>query len=84
MALPITATRSCASCHAGPPGTFGGTKANRPFQVIAAYAGYDRAFFVKYVRDPKSLVRCAKMEPHPHYTDAELSGLIAFIAAAND
>jgi hypothetical protein len=75
---------SCASCHAGPPGTFGGTKANRPFQVIAAYAGYDRAFFMKYVRDPKSLVRCAKMEPHPHYSDAELSGLIAFITAAND
>ena len=29
----------CASCHAGPAGTFGGTKAGRPFQVIAAYAG---------------------------------------------
>ena len=72
---------SCASCHEGPSGIFGGTKAARPFQVIAAYAGYDRTFFVKYVRDPKSLVRCAKMEPHPHYTDAELSGLIEFISA---
>ena len=56
---------TCASCHAGPAGAFGGTKAGRPFQVIAAYAGYDRAFFMKYVRDPKSLVPCAKMEPHP-------------------
>ena len=70
---------SCASCHAGPAGTFGGTKAGRPFQVVAAYAGYDRTFFVKYVRDPKSLVPCAKMEPHPRYTDDELSGLIEFI-----
>jgi cytochrome c2 len=70
---------SCASCHAGPAGIFGGTKAGRPFQVVAAYAGYDRAFFMKYVRDPKSLVPCAKMEPHPRYTDDELSGLIEFI-----
>jgi hypothetical protein len=70
---------TCASCHAGPPGAFGGTKAGRPFPVIAAYAGYDRAFFMKYVRDPKSLVPCAKMEPHPRYTDDELSGLIEFI-----
>jgi cytochrome c2 len=72
---------SCASCHQGPSGVFGGTKAGRPFEVIAAYAGYDRAYFTKYVRDPKSLVPCAKMEPHPHYTDAELSDLIEFITA---
>jgi len=70
---------SCACCHPGPPGTFGGTKADRPFQVIAAYAGYDRPFFMKYVRKPKSLVPCAKMEPHPDYSDAELSNLIEFI-----
>ena len=72
---------SCASCHPGPAGIFGGTKADRPFEVIAAYAGFDRAYFMKYVRDPKSLVACAKMEPHPHYTDDELSSLIAFITA---
>ena len=70
---------TCASCHSGPPGAFGGTKAGRPFQVIAAYARYDRAFFMRYVRDPKSLVKCARMEPHPRYTDEELSGLIEFI-----
>jgi hypothetical protein len=73
---------SCGSCHAGPDGIFGGTKANRPFQVIAAYAGYDRPFFVHYVRDPASLVASAQMEPHPHYTDAQFSDLIAFITAA--
>jgi cytochrome c2 len=72
---------TCASCHQGPEGLFGGTKAGRPFQVVAAYAGFDRAFFMRYVRDPKSLVPCAKMEPHPGYTDAELSGLIEFITA---
>jgi cytochrome c2 len=72
---------SCASCHPGPAGTFSGTKAGRPYQVIAAYAGYDRGFFMRYVRDPKSLVASAKMEPHPDYTDAELSDLIEFITA---
>jgi cytochrome c2 len=72
---------SCASCHQGPAGIFGGTKAGKPFEVVAAYAGYDRAYFTRYVRDPKSLVPCAKMEPHPHYTDAELSDLIEFITA---
>jgi cytochrome c2 len=72
---------SCASCHQGPAGIFGGTKAARPFEVIAAYAGFDRAYFEKYVRDPKSLVPCAKMEPHPHYTDAELADLVEFITA---
>jgi cytochrome c2 len=75
---------SCASCHAGPKGTFGGTKAGRPFEVIAAYAGYARPFFVKYVRDPKSLVPCAKMEPHPHYSDEDLSNLISFITAGQE
>lgn len=72
---------SCASCHPGPAGTFGGTKSGMPFPVIAAFAGSDRVFFMKYVRDPKSLVPSAKMEPHPHYTDLELSDLIAFITA---
>lgn len=72
---------SCASCHQGPGGIFGGTKADRPFEVIAAYAGYDRGYFVKYVRDPKSLVPCAKMEPHPNYGDNDLSHLIAFITS---
>ncbi|HEY5228349.1 MAG TPA: cytochrome c [Opitutaceae bacterium] len=72
---------SCASCHGGPEATFGGTKAQRPFQVLVAYAAYDRDFFVKYVRDPKSLVESAKMEAHPHYTDADMADLIEFITA---
>ena len=46
---------SCASCHEGPSGIFGGTKAGRPFQVVRAYARYDRHFFedriVKTSRD---------------------------------
>jgi cytochrome c2 len=73
---------SCASCHAGPQGAFGGTKANRPFEVVAAYAGFDRAFFMRYVRDPKSLVASAKMEAHPWYSDRQLAELVEFVTAA--
>ncbi len=75
---------SCASCHAGPAGTFGGTKADRPFKVIVAYAAYDAPFFRKYVRNPKSLVPSAQMEAHPRYTDGQLDDLIAFITAGQD
>lgn len=75
---------SCASCHSGPTGAFGGTKSGRPFKVIAAYAAYYRPYFTKYVRDPKSLVPCAKMEAHPGYTDEQMDNLIAFITAGQD
>ena len=75
---------SCSSCHAGPKDSFGGTKAGRPFEVVAAYAGFDRAFFLKYVRDPKGLVASAKMEAHPWYTDRQLSDLVSFITAGAD
>jgi hypothetical protein len=70
---------SCASCHPGPEGVTGGVKSGRPFPIVEAYAGSDRKFFMQYVRDPKSLVPSATMEPHPKYSDKELGQLIAFL-----
>ena len=72
---------SCASCHAGPGGMFGGTKSDRPFEVLAAHARHNAAYFKRYVRNPQGEVAGAKMEAHPHYTDAQLDALIAFITA---
>jgi cytochrome c2 len=72
---------SCASCHRGPGTTFGGTKSDRPFEVLAAHAGHNAEYFKKYVREPKSVMPGAKMEAHPHYTDAQLAEIIAFIVA---
>jgi cytochrome c1 len=72
---------SCASCHAGPPGTFGGTKSGRPFAVLAAHAQFNAAYFRGYIRDPKKFVPTAAMEPHPHYTEAQLDALAAFVTA---
>lgn len=73
---------SCASCHRGPEQMFGGTKSDRPFEVIAAHAAFNQAYFKIYVREPKKAMPGATMEPHPHYTDAQLEALIAFITAA--
>jgi hypothetical protein len=72
---------SCASCHPGPAGTVGGTKSDRPFDVLAAHARFNPAYFKQYIRAPQSFVSSAKMEPHPHYTDDQLAELIAFLTA---
>lgn len=72
---------SCSSCHAGPQGIAGGWKANRPFEVLAAHAGFNKEYFKGYVREPTKMMPGAKMEAHPHYTDAQLDELIAFIMA---
>lgn len=69
---------SCFSCHEG-PGALGGTKANRPLGILVAHAVYNEPFFRTYIRDPKSLVPSATMEPHPHYTEAHLDALVAFL-----
>lgn len=72
---------SCFSCHAGPAGGPGGTKGGRPFAILAAHAAHQPDYFKRYVRDPRGVNPAAKMEPHPHYTDAQLDALIAFITA---
>lgn len=70
---------SCFSCHNAPQENLGGTKAQRPIQIVATHAAYNPAYFKDYVRNPKKLNPMATMEPHPHYTDAQLDALIAFL-----
>jgi len=72
---------SCASCHRGPGTIFGGTKSDRPFELLVAHATYNAAYFKNYVRAPTSVLPGATMEPHPHYTETQLDELIAFITA---
>ncbi len=72
---------SCSSCHEGPQGLSGGNKSQRPFPILAVHAQHNEDFFRQYVRDPKSLVPSATMEPHPHYSDEQLDALVAFITA---
>lgn len=70
---------SCFSCHQVIPSNLGGIKAGRPIQVVAAQAAFNPDYFKKYVREPQKVNPSAKMEPHPHYTDAQLDALIAFL-----
>jgi hypothetical protein len=72
---------SCACCHQGPDGTFGGAKSEQLFPVVAAIGCCNHPFFKLYVRSPKQVNPNATMEAHPHYTDAQLEALIAFITA---
>jgi cytochrome c1 len=72
---------SCASCHAGPGSTFGGVKSGQPFAALEAVAAGNQEFLKGYVRNPQALNPSAKMEAHPHYSDAQLNALVAFILA---
>jgi cytochrome c2 len=49
--------------------------------VVQAIAGYNPGFFKNYVHNPRAMMPEAVMEAHPHYTDAQLDDLIAFITA---
>jgi cytochrome c2 len=73
---------SCACCHEGPGKIFGGTKSGQPFAVLRAIAASDPVFFKRYVREPQAVSPSAKMEAHPHYSEAQLDALIAFIRRA--
>jgi len=70
---------SCFSCHNQPEKNLGGTKAAWPMQIVATHATHNAAYFRDYVRNPTKLNPMAKMEPHPHYTDAQLNALIEFL-----
>lgn len=72
---------SCDSCHLGPGGIFSGNVSRQAFPIVAAVARGDPPLFRQYVRDPKSVLSSAKMEPQPRYTDAELDSIIAFLEA---
>jgi hypothetical protein len=72
---------SCASCHFGPGRIFSGDQSHQAFPIVAAIARGDPALFKRYVRDPRSVISTAKMEPHPHYSDAQLDSIIAFVTA---
>jgi hypothetical protein len=75
---------SCYSCHKGPGEEFGGTKSGRPFAVLQAYAKHNPAYFKNYVRDPKKLNASTQMSAHPHYSDAQIADLKAFVLAETE
>jgi len=71
---------SCLSCHAGPAGIPGGTRAGRA-RDPGRLASCNKEYFMHYVRAPRETDAKAKMEAHPHYTADQLAALMAFITA---
>jgi mono/diheme cytochrome c family protein len=70
------AQQNCLRCHN--MGAEGGTKAGRPWLVLATWANSAPDHFSAYVRDPKAKNPHAQMPGNPNYDDATLKALIAY------
>jgi mono/diheme cytochrome c family protein len=70
------AQQNCFRCHnIGPEG---GTKAGRPWLVLATWANAAPDHFIAYVRNPKAKNPRAQMPGNPNYDDATLNALVAY------
>jgi mono/diheme cytochrome c family protein len=72
----LIARENCFRCH--DRGGEGGTKANRPWDVVARRAVTDPRWFADYVRDPRKINPASQMAPDPQYDDATLAALRAY------
>jgi mono/diheme cytochrome c family protein len=70
------ARQNCFRCHN--MGAQGGTKAERPWPVLATWANSAPDHFSAYVRDPKAKNPRAQMPGSPNYDDATLKALVAY------
>jgi mono/diheme cytochrome c family protein len=70
------AQQNCFRCHN--MGAEGGTKAGRPWLVLATWANSAPDHFSAYVRDPKAKNPHAQMPGNPQYDDATLKALVAY------
>jgi mono/diheme cytochrome c family protein len=70
------AQQNCFRCHNS--GEQGGTKAQRPWTVLATWATASPEYFAAYVHDPKSKNPKAQMEGFPNYDAATLAALTKY------
>jgi mono/diheme cytochrome c family protein len=70
------AQQNCFRCHN--QGREGGTKAGRPWQVLAAWAATSPDYFTAYVHDPRSRNPQAQMPAMSGYDDKTLAALDAY------
>jgi mono/diheme cytochrome c family protein len=70
------AQQNCFRCHN--MNGDGGTKAHRPWLVLAAWAESSPEYFAGYVRNPQAQNPHAQMTGNPGYDDATLQALIAY------
>jgi len=70
------AQQNCFRCHDNKGE--GGTKAGRPWQVLAAWAEASPARFAAYVRNPQAVNAKSQMSPSPQYDDETMQALIEY------
>ena len=76
------AQQNCFRCHNS--GDEGGTKAQRPWAVLATWATASPEYFAAYIHDPKSKNPKAKMEGFPNYDAATLAALTKYFQTFNE
>lgn len=72
----MIAQQNCFRCHDNKGE--GGTKAGRPWPVLAAWAEASPARFAAYVRNPQAVNAKSQMSASPQYDDATMQALIEY------
>lgn len=70
---------NCMSCHAYGESKLGGHLSNRTAELLAVHAKFNKPYFRQMVRDPSKWIPDVLMPAHPHYTDAQIDAIAAFL-----
>jgi hypothetical protein len=76
------AQQNCFRCHNS--GDEGGTKAQRPWTVLATWATASPEYFAAYIHDPKSKNPKSQMPGFPNYDAATLNALTKYFQSFSD
>lgn len=72
------ALRQCLACHHHD--NFGGTKAQRPWLILATWAKADANYFRRYVRNPKAVNPAANMPGFKDWPDETIEAVRRYFA----
>ncbi|NBB80705.1 MAG: c-type cytochrome [Verrucomicrobia bacterium] len=75
---------NCMSCHAWEDKELGGVLSNRNSTILAVHARYNADYFKDYVYEPTRFIPDVLMPAHPHYTDAEIDAIAAFLMKSTE
>jgi mono/diheme cytochrome c family protein len=73
------ALRNCLACHHHDD--FGGTKAQRPWIILATWAKADAGYFRRYVRNPQGVNPASKMPGFKDWSDETIEAVRSYFAA---
>jgi cytochrome c2 len=70
---------NCMSCHAWNKDGYGGKLSNRTAELLAIHARVNKKYFHDFIKDPTKMIPDVKMPKHPHYDDAAIESIRAFL-----